>query len=180
MGYLLSLYLSSISNVLQGDAHTLIITLFSVIALFFLVLGCLFLLLRVFPLLLRLGAWLAVRGRGASSMLALTQVSRAPRMSIRMTMLLALSVAFLLFTLVYQSTQTHHIQDLTTYLARADFSGDLASGSGPNAPTVAAKTYQAIPGAVSSSTANIVVEYTHAFDELCGAACYRLDSTPGG
>ena len=91
VGYVLSLYLNSIGNLLQGGAQALVITPISVIAPFFLVLGCLLLLLRLFPLLLRLGAWLAIRGRGAASMLALAQVSRAPRQSIRTTMLLALS-----------------------------------------------------------------------------------------
>lgn len=84
-------------------------------------------------------------------MLALAQVSRSPRMSIRTTMLLALSIAFLLFTLTYQSTQTQHIQDLTTNLVGTDFSGDFETIVNANAFTTTARTYQAIPGVVSSS-----------------------------
>lgn len=152
VGYGISLYLSSISNALQGDAQALVVTPLSVIAPFFLVIGCMLLLLRLFPLLLRLGAWLAVRGRGAVSMLALAQVSRSPRQSIRMTMLLALSIAFLLFTVVYQSTQTQHIQDLTTYLASADFSADLPAASKLLPPITAERPYQDLPGVITASS----------------------------
>lgn len=152
VGYVLSLYLNSIGNLLQGGAQALVITPIAVIAPFFLVLGCLLLLLRLFPLLLRLGAWLAVRGRGAVSMLALAQMSRAPRQSIRTSLLLALSVAFLLFTVVYQSTQTQHIQDVTNYLASADFSGGLATSIGGGAQAATTRSYQAIPGVITAST----------------------------
>src|SRR5260221_8328189 len=110
VGYVLSLYLNSIGNLLQGGAQALVITPISVIAPFFLVLGCLLLLLRLFPLLLRLGARLPMRAPGAASMLALAYGSRAPRQSIRTTMLLSLSITFLVFTLGYQSTRTQHIQ----------------------------------------------------------------------
>ena len=151
VGYALSFYLDSVGNLLQGGTQALIITPLSIIAPFFLVLGCLLLLLRVFPLLLRLGAWLAVRGRGAVSMLALAQVSRSPRQSIRMTMLLALSIAFLLFTVVYQSTQTQHIQDVTNYLASADFSGGLETGVPASAQAATIQPYQAIPGVITAS-----------------------------
>jgi ABC-type antimicrobial peptide transport system permease subunit len=151
VGYVLSLYLNSIGNLLQGGAQALVITPISVIAPFFLVLGCLLVLLRLFPLLLRLGAWLAVRGRGAASMLALAQVSRAPRQSIRTTMLLALSVAFLLFTVVYQSTQTQHIQEVTNYLASADFSGGLTTSVAGAARAETIRPYQAIPGVITAS-----------------------------
>jgi hypothetical protein len=150
-GYVLSLYLNSVRNLLQGGAQALVITPISIIAPFFLVFGCMLLLLRLFPLLLRLGAWLAVRGRGAAYMLALAQVSRAPRQSIRTTMLLALSVAFLLFTVVYQSTQTQHIQDVTNYLASADFSGDLVASVGRADKAATLRTYQAIPGVITAS-----------------------------
>jgi ABC-type antimicrobial peptide transport system permease subunit len=151
VGYVLSLYLNSIGNLLQGGTQVLVITPISVIAPFFLVLGCLLLLLRLFPLLLRLGAWLAIRGRGAASMLALAQVSRAPRQSIRTTMLLALSIAFLLFTVVYQSTQTQHIQDVTNYLTSADFSWDLTTSVAGAAQAETIRPYQAIPGVITAS-----------------------------
>lgn len=154
VGYGLSFYLTSIGNVLQGDAKTLITTPLSIIAPFFLVIGCMFLFLRIFPLLLRLAAFLSARGRGAVSMLALAQVARSPRQSIRMTMLLALAIAFALFTLTYTATQAQHIQDVTTYQVGADFSGELPSVAGGNAvldPVKTTNSYRAIPGVTSAS-----------------------------
>lgn len=151
VGYGLSLYLGSIGDVLQGDAKTLIATPLSIIAPFFLIIGSMFLFLRIFPLLLRLAAWLATRGRGAVSMLALAQIARSPRLSIRMTMLLALSTAFALFTLVYTGTQAQHIQDLTTYQVGADFSGELNAPGRKLNPATVTNQYRAIPGVLSAS-----------------------------
>ncbi len=161
VGYGISLYLTGLGSVLQGDAKALITTPLSIIAPFFLVIGCMLLFLRVFPLLLRLASHIAARGRGAVAMLAFAQVSRSPRQPLRMTMLLALSIAFTLFTLVYMATQAQHIQDIVTYQAGADFSGDIPNNAslGSNAisnanshdPTTLVQHYSAIPGVVSAS-----------------------------
>ncbi|HEY5004596.1 MAG TPA: FtsX-like permease family protein, partial [Ktedonobacteraceae bacterium] len=161
MGYGISLYLTGLGSVLQGDAKALITTPLSIIAPFFLVIGCMLLFLRVFPLLLRLASHIAARGRGAVSMLAFAQVSRSPRQPLRMTMLLALSIAFTLFTLVYMATQSQHIQDIVTYQAGADFGGDISNIAGFNNstisnanshnPTVLIQRYSAIPGVTSAS-----------------------------
>ena len=161
VGYGISLYLTGLGSVLQGDAKTLITTPLSIIAPFFLVIGCMLLFLRIFPLLLRLASHIAARGRGAVSMLAFAQVSRSPRQPLRMTMLLALSIAFTLFTLVYMATQTQHIQDIVTYQAGADFSGDISSVASLNSNTVSnanshdpaslIQRYRAIPGVISAS-----------------------------
>ncbi len=161
VGYAISLYLTGLGSVTQGDVTALITTPLSVIAPFFLVIGCMLLFLRIFPLLLRLAARLAARGRGAVSMLAFAQVSRSPRQPLRMTMLLALSVAFTLFTLVYMATQTQHIQDIVTYQAGADFSGDISNNASFNSsttskenlynPTVLIRPYRSISGVISAS-----------------------------
>ncbi|MBA2391636.1 MAG: ABC transporter permease, partial [Ktedonobacteraceae bacterium] len=161
VGYGISLYLTGLGSVLQGDAKALITTPLSIIAPFFLVIGCMLLFLRVFPLLLRLASHIAARGRGAVAMLAFAQVSRSPRQPLRMTMLLALSIAFTLFTLVYMATQAQHIQDIVTYQAGADFSGDIPNNAslGSNAisnanshdPTTLIQHYSAVPGVVSAS-----------------------------
>lgn len=125
LSYGVSLYLTSINDVLQGDARALILAPLSVIAPFFLIIGCLLFFLRVFPLLLRLASRVASRGKGAVSMLALAQISRAPRQPLRMTMLLALATAFALFTLIYSASESYHIQQIATYMTGADFSGRL-------------------------------------------------------
>ncbi|GCE31037.1 hypothetical protein KDA_65210 [Dictyobacter alpinus] len=150
-GYGISYYLTSISNVIQGDARTLIATPLSIIAPFFLIIGFMFLFLRLFPLLLRFMASLVARGRGAVSMLALAQIGRTPRQSIRMTLLLALATAFALFTLVYTASQAQHIQDISTYQVGADMSGEI--GGGPSQPDTTAliKRYKNAPGVLGAS-----------------------------
>ncbi len=151
VGYGISLYLTNVSGILQSDAQTLVITPLSIIAPFFLIIGCMLLFLRLFPFLLRLGAYLAVRGRGAVSLLAMTSIARAPRQSMRMTMLLALAIAFALFTLVFRATESQHIQDVSTYLAGADFSGNLSSVSSAANQTQVLNQYQHIAGVLSAS-----------------------------
>lgn len=161
VGYGISLYLTGLGSVTQGDVTALITTPLSVIAPFFLVIGCMLLFLRIFPLLLRLASHVAARGRGAVPMLAFAQVSRSPRQPLRMTMLLALSTAFTLFTLVYIATQAQHIQDIVTYQAGADFSGDTSNNASFNSsttsngifynPTVFIKQYRSISGVISAS-----------------------------
>jgi hypothetical protein len=41
------------------------------------------------------------------------------------TLLLALAIAFAIFTLVFSASQLQHISDIATYESGADFSGDL-------------------------------------------------------
>lgn len=155
-GYGFSLYLTSIGSGLEGDAQTLIATPLSVLAPFFLILGCILLFLRLFPLLLRFGAFIASRGRGAIFLLAIVQIARSPRQSVRMIMLLTFAVAFALFTLVFNATQAQHIRDVSTYLTGADFSGSIpvnseSSTSKVTAPSQELQQYQTIPGVLATS-----------------------------
>ena len=108
--------------------------------------------LRIFPLLLRLGSWLAARASGATAMLALSQMARAPRQSTRMMLLLALTTAFAIFTLLFTASQAQHLVDVTTYQVGADFSGTLPASSTPQTLSQVTSTYSAIPG-VTSATA---------------------------
>ncbi|WP_338248373.1 FtsX-like permease family protein [Dictyobacter halimunensis] len=151
-GYGVSYYLTSLSNVIQGDAKTLIATPLSIIAPFFLIVGLMFLFLRVFPLLLRLMASIVTRGRGAVSMLALAQIGRTPRQSIRMTLLLALATAFALFTLVYMATQAQHIQDISIYQVGADISGETYTQVNMHDPAKLTSRYTSVPGVISASS----------------------------
>src|SRR5260221_13329989 len=66
-----------------------------------------------------------MRSRGMISMLALAQMARSPRQAIRMTLLLALAIAFAIFTLVFASSQSQRISDIAAYESGADFSGDI-------------------------------------------------------
>ncbi len=152
VGYAISLYLTTISSVLEGDAKTLIATPLSIIAPFFLMIGILFLFLRIFPLLIRLGAYMAARGAGAVSLLALAQIARTPRQPLRMTMLLAIAISFTLFSLVYTATEAQHMQDIAIYQIGADFSGGLPYATTNSLPlTQTIHKYQSIPGVLAAS-----------------------------
>ncbi len=127
-GYFASSYVASIP-VLDLRATTLITSPLALITPLFLVIAGILLVLRLFPLLLRVGASFATRGRGASAMLALGQISRAPRQSVRMTLLLALASAFTIFTLVFIASQEQRVFDLASYQVGADFSGPISYDS---------------------------------------------------
>lgn len=151
LGYGISLYVTSIGSVLQGDARTLIATPLSILAPFFLVLGCLLLFFRIFPVLLQWGAHLAERGRGAVLLLALAYVARSPRQSLRMALLLTLATAFTFFTLVYSATEAQHIQDIANYEAGADFSAHLFAPGSSSSLSQVISQYSTIPGVLSAS-----------------------------
>lgn len=153
VGYGLSLYVTGVGAVLQSDAQVLVATPLAIIAPFFLIVGCMFLFLRIFPLLLQLGAHLAARGRGAVSLLALAQIARSPRQSLRRTLLLALAIAFALFTLLYSATQAQHVQEIVAYQTGADFSAQLSYAGTSPAPII--NQYQSIPGVLSASVGYI-------------------------
>jgi ABC-type antimicrobial peptide transport system permease subunit len=155
LGYGLSFYVTSVGTVLQGDAHTLIATPISIIAPFFLMLGCLLLFFRIFPALLQWGVRLAERGRGAVSLLALAHVARSPRQSLRMAMLLALAIAFTLFTFVYSATEGQHIQDIANYQTGADFSAQLLSNGSSSSLSQVISRYSTIRGVLSASAGYI-------------------------
>ncbi len=122
VGFGTSIYLDG-PGVLDIRTRTLILPLTSLGELLFLILGCLLLFLRLFPTFLRWGEKIAARNRGAAPLLALAQMARAPRQSLRMTLLFALAVAFVLFALIFRATQIQRLQDLTTYQVGSDFRG---------------------------------------------------------
>ena len=128
-GYGISLYLNTVQG-LDAQTRVLVQSPLALIAPTFLLLAGILILLRIFPLLLRLGATLATRGRGASAVLALGQMSRAPRQSVRMALLLALATAFAIFSLLFTASQAQHVLDVAAYQVGADFSGTI-----PNATT---------------------------------------------
>jgi putative ABC transport system permease protein len=78
------------------------------------------LILRVTPWLLRLGAWIAARGRGATGMMAFSQLSRASGTFNRLALLLALSVGVGLFALSFQTTLAHTSARQAYYLTGGD------------------------------------------------------------
>ncbi len=149
-GYFVSSYVSGVS-VLDLRTTTLITSPLALVTPLFLVIAGILLVLRLFPLLLRVGASFATRGRGASAMLALGQISRAPRQSVHMTLLLALASAFTIFTLVFIASQEQRVFDLASYQVGADFSGPVSYDSALSVKEQTADFVQSTHGVLSAT-----------------------------
>ena len=128
LGYALSAYIAS-PGVLDARTRVLILPPLTLIGAVCLLLGCMLLFLRLFPAMLDICARLAGRARGAISLLTMAQMARAPRQSLRMTLLLALAIAFGIFSLVFSSTQTQRIPTVAAYQVGANFSGTYPVGA---------------------------------------------------
>jgi FtsX-like permease family protein len=124
----------------------------SLFAMLFLLVAIALIFLRFFPLLLRLGARLAARGRSAPAMLAIGQMARSPRQAGRMTLLLALSTAFALFSLVFTASVGQRVLDVAAFQVGSDFSGQLDAGlTGKLTPDQLTARYAAIPGVTAAT-----------------------------
>ncbi len=146
VGYGFSLYVTG-PNILSTRIRVLVLAPMTIVGAVFFVLGATLLFLRVFPVLLRGFAWLAARSRSAAPVLALAQMARAPRQSVRTTMLLALATAFTIFALVFNASQAQRISDVAGYQVGADFSGKI-SGSATIAQSA---SYAHLPGILAAS-----------------------------
>jgi putative ABC transport system permease protein len=87
--------------------------------------------LRLFPFGAAIGARLAAQGRGATGMLAFSQVSRVSSAFGRLTLLLTLSVGVGLFALNYQASLGRNVADRAAYVAGADELVAVGSGAQP-------------------------------------------------
>lgn len=145
-GFAFSLYVGS-PGVLEEQTRELVLSPLTLTGTIFLLLGLLLLLLRAFPLILRGASRLAQRNRGATTVLAVVQMERAPRQSLRMTLLLAFSVAFAIFALIFNASQTQRVIDIANYEVGADFSAQITSLTGG----MTSATYSHIPGALSAT-----------------------------
>ncbi len=121
VGY--SLYSFAVSRV-PAEVRILLSPL-ALVAPIFLLLGAALLFLRFFPSLLSLGVKLTSRSRSTAPMLAIVQMARSPRQASRMTLLLALSTAFALFTLIFSASQYQRTLDVSAFAVGADFSGQV-------------------------------------------------------
>lgn len=126
--YALSAYIAG-PDVLDARTRVLILPPLTLVGAVFLLLGCMFLFLRIFPVILDGCARLVGHTRGATSLLAIAQMAHAPRQSLRMTLLLALAIAFGIFSLVFSSSQAQRIPTVAAYQVGADFSGTYPGDS---------------------------------------------------
>jgi putative ABC transport system permease protein len=155
VGYSFSYYVIN-AGILDPQLSLLLLAPLTLVGAVFLLIARLLLFLRFFPYLLRFGSWLTAHIRGASAMLALAQMSRAPRQSVRLILLLALATAFTIFTIILIASQAQRIEDVAAYQSGADFSGTFQNGvATPLQVTEETALYNHIPGVISSSVGNI-------------------------
>ncbi|HZU66325.1 MAG TPA: FtsX-like permease family protein [Ktedonobacteraceae bacterium] len=152
VAYGFSLYVTD-AGVLDTRVSVLVLPAVTVEGALFLLLGGVLLMSRLFPLVLHLASWLASRCRGATSMLALAQMARTPRQMLRITMLLALAIAFSIFTLSFTASQAQRIPDLAAYEVGSDFSGafQLDSFASFDSWIQQEAVYRHIPGVTSAT-----------------------------
>lgn len=148
--YAISLYLTR-SGALDARTNQVVYLPVSLVGPIFLLIAAVLLFLRLFPLLLHFLARRVARRPGAPPMLALAQMSRTPQHSLRM-LLLALSISFALFTLVFSASETQQMSNVAAQQVGADFSGTLLLpvGSHPAASLVE-NAYRDISGVTSAS-----------------------------
>ncbi len=151
VGFGISYYITN-SGVLNPQLRLLVISPLTLLETVFILIASLLLFLRLFQLLLRLGSWFASHSRGASSTLALAEMSRSPRQATRMTLLFSLATAFMIFTFIFIATQASRVPTVAAYQTGADFSGvPTSSGLDSNALDSVTRMYRAVPGVTSAS-----------------------------
>lgn len=151
VGFIFSLYATN-TNALDAHLRLLLLSPLTLLGTVLLLLAGLLLLVRLFPALLRGGSWLAARRRGATPLLALAQMARAPRQAARTTLLLALASALAIFVLVFNATQSQRVLDVAAYTTGADFSGTVPLNLyAPNQLASVTASYRQQPGVLSAS-----------------------------
>ncbi|GER87626.1 hypothetical protein KDW_17880 [Dictyobacter vulcani] len=151
IGYLISMYLTN-TNVLDAKLRLLLLSPLVLARTICTILAAILVFLRCFPALLRLGSWIATRrSRGASSMVALAQLSRSPRQAVRMTMLLSLVTAFSMFALIFYASQIQRANDVAAHTVGADFQATLPANTGLERTPNILSSYQSLPGVQSAS-----------------------------
>ena len=106
------------------------------------------LVLRVFPIGAGLGAKVAARRRGITSLLALSSVERNPGKYSRMTLLLALSVGLGLFALTFDTSLQRNVRDRVTYAVGADLRTEQVAGEGNGQGSRVLAELSSLPGVV--------------------------------
>jgi hypothetical protein len=154
IGYSFSYYVIN-TGALDPHLTLLLLSPLTLVGAVFLLIAGLLLFLRFFPYFLQFGSWLTAQNRSAPPMLALAQMSRAPRQSVRLTLLLALATAFAIFTIIFTASQAQRIEDVAAYQSGADFSGTFQnSDATPLQLAQETAIYQHIPGVLSATVGN--------------------------
>ncbi|HZR39359.1 MAG TPA: FtsX-like permease family protein, partial [Ktedonobacteraceae bacterium] len=144
-------------------------------------LAVLLLFLRFFPRLLYLAGSVAARRGGAAPMLALSQLARTPRQAVRIILLLTLTTAFAIFSLVFSASQSQRIIDVVNYQVGADFSAEFTGNQtgrpSLSTPSLAAQEaqYRTIPGVLSATVGTITAVQTQ--DQSLSLILKAVDTT---
>jgi hypothetical protein len=144
------------------------------------VLAAVLLFLRIFPFLLSLVARIAGRARGASSMVALAQMSRSPAQPVRMTLLLALATAFTIFSIVFYSSQNQRAYDVAAFQSGSDFFGTLPQPVDPTQTAEKTSAYQKISGVRSASLGYLNNQFTAGSGANLSVVVQAVDSATYG
>lgn len=142
-------YLSN-AGILNARTRALILPVVLLGAALGILVAVLLLLFRCLPALLRWGSRLALRGRGISAVLAVAQIARAPQRAVRMSMLLAFTLAFAIFTLTLNASQAQRVADATAFQVGSDFSGVLVGPGTVSDWQATEQAYAQIPGVLSA------------------------------
>lgn len=153
------------TGLLDAQLTTLWLSPLSTLAAVCIVLAGAFLLVRLLPHLLNLLARRVTHARGATFLLAVVQIARAPRQTLRTMLLLLLTTAFAIFTLLFFATQGQRISSVAAYQAGADFSGTIVTpplevpGTTPAELLAQVRNeYQHIPGILSISPGYVTTD----------------------
>ncbi len=156
-GYAIALYETN-TGTLNTETQIVIVSPLLLLTAALAMLACLLLFLRSVPFLLHQATLLAARSRSALPALALAQVSRAPRQALGMTLLLSLTTAFSVFTLLFTASQVQHVADVAAYIAGADFSGTIIDSQ--TTPTEQIALYRQINGVTAASVGYTTTAFT--------------------
>jgi ABC-type antimicrobial peptide transport system permease subunit len=127
LGFYLYYYTASTTNSLSDISSLEILSPLVLLASALLLLAGILFFLRLFPRILQFASNRAARQPGVTVLVALAQVSRAPRQASRIILLLTLTTSFTLFALIFSATQAQRAQDLVNYQVGADFGVELPS-----------------------------------------------------
>ena len=143
------------AGILDARTRALVLPIVMLGAFLGILVASLLLLFRFFPMLLRWAARLAQRGRGATAMLAIAQMARAPWQAARLTLLLTFTLAFAIFTLTFNASQAQRIADSTEFQVGSDFSGVLTGPGSVADWLVTEQGYAQIPGVQSATIGHV-------------------------
>ncbi|HET8845081.1 MAG TPA: FtsX-like permease family protein, partial [Ktedonobacteraceae bacterium] len=154
VGASFALYLAN-SGILNARTRALVMPVILLGCFLGILVAFLLLLSRFFPALLQGAATLALRGKGAIAVLAIAQMARRSWQAVRMGLLFAFTLAFALFSLTFNSSQTQRVINSVGFQVGSDFSGVLSGPGSVSDWQETMQSYTQIPGVQSATIGHI-------------------------